>query len=116
MFRLDAELLEELGLGGLRPDLANLALRTMYDLLEDAVGRQLALRMTAAQMDSFGYLTDIDDPAAAAEFLSSALPDYESVVGDELERLKDQIRSESGAVMEAVSSALEAAGGSLPPA
>lgn len=100
MFKLDANLLREVGLGGLRPDIANVALREMYTALETRVGWRLAERMSSGQLDEFEALIGDEDRALA--WLQENFPNYREVVGEELERLKREIRRASLGIMSEV--------------
>lgn len=101
MFKLDNNLLEELGLGSLPPQEKNMMLRHIYDTLELRVGTRLAQQMSNQQLDEFEQLMPLpnDTPElkeqkekAALDWLSSNFPDYKQVVAEELEKLKAEVK------------------------
>lgn len=101
MFKLDNNLLEELGLGTLPAQEKNMMLRHIYDTLELRVGTRLAQQMSNQQLDEFEQLMPLpnDTPElkeqkekAALDWLSSNFPDYKQVVAEELEKLKSEVK------------------------
>ena len=101
MFKLDNNLLEELGLGGLPPDLKNNMLQHIYETLEMRVGMKLADQMTNEQLDEFEGFIDKNDEAGALKWLETNFPDYKQVVASELETLKEEIKKTSDKILEA---------------
>jgi hypothetical protein len=101
-FKLDNDLLEELGLAALTADEKQAMLRQILETLEMRVGTTLASKMTDAQLDEFERLmpAEGDDQAGvqqkeqqALQWLESNFPNYKQVVNDELEKLKSEIRA-----------------------
>lgn len=116
MFKLDNNLLEELGLGTLPPQEKNMMLRHIYETLEMNVGTKLAQQMTNQQLDEFEQLmplpSDSDEAKAQKEksalgWLENNFPNYKQVVADELEKLKNEIKH---AAPQIVAASQEAAG------
>jgi len=101
MFQLDDNLLRELGLGDLPAAEKNKMLAHIYETLELRVGMKLAEQMTDAQLDEFEAFIDRNDEAGALQWLETNFPDYKKVVADELEKLKNEIRAQAPAIMEA---------------
>lgn len=101
MFRLDDNLLQELGLGSLPAAEKNKMLAHIYETLELRVGMKLAEQMTDAQLDEFEGFIDRNDEAGALKWLETNFPNYKQVVADELERLKAEIKSQAPAILEA---------------
>jgi hypothetical protein len=101
MFRLDDNLLQELGLGSLPPPEKNKMLAHIYETLELRVGMKLAEQMTDAQLDEFEAYIDKNDEAGALKWLETNFPDYKKVVADELEKLKGEIKAQAPAIVEA---------------
>lgn len=101
MFRLDDNLLQELGLGALPADEKNKMLAHIYETLELRVGMKLAEQMTDAQLDEFEGFIDRNDESGALKWLETNFPNYKQVVADELERLKVEIKSQAPAILEA---------------
>ncbi len=92
MFKLDDNLLRELGLGALPPQEKNRMLQHIYDTLEMRVGMKLAERMTNEQLDEFEQYIDNNDQPGALKWLEANFPNYKQVVADELEALKAEIK------------------------
>lgn len=101
MFKLDNNLLIELGLGDLPPAEKNRMLQHIYETLEMRVGMKLAEQMTNDQLDEFEGFIDRNDEAGALKWLESNFPDYKQVVAQELESLKSEIRQHSKTILEA---------------
>lgn len=93
MFKLDDNLLIELGLGSLPAVEKNRMLRHIYETLEMRVGMKLAQRMTNEQLDEFEAFINRNDEAGALKWLESNFPNYKQVVADELETLKTEIKT-----------------------
>ncbi|HEU5004935.1 MAG TPA: DUF5663 domain-containing protein [Candidatus Saccharimonadales bacterium] len=101
MFRLDDNLLQELGLGTLPVDDKNKMLAHIYETLELRVGMKLAEKMTDAQLDEFESFIDRNDEAGALRWLETNFPNYKEVVAEELEKLKSEIKAQAPAIVEA---------------
>jgi hypothetical protein len=101
MFKLDDELLQEVGLGALPASEKNRMLNFIYEKLEERVGMNLASKMTDAQLDEFERLMPVEGDSAEAiqqkersalQWLETNFPNYKQVVADELEKLKAEIK------------------------
>lgn len=92
MFKLDDNLLKELGLGDLPAADKNRMLQHIYETLEMRVGMKLAEQMTNDQLDEFESYIDKNDEAGALKWLETNFPNYKQVVADELEKLKAEIK------------------------
>lgn len=101
MFKLNNELLEELGLGSLPAKEKNTMLKHIYDTLEQRVGIKLAEMMSNQQMLEFEQMMPLPTDSAevmaqkevsAKQWLESSFPGYKQVVGDEFEKLKGEIK------------------------
>ena len=101
MFKLDDNLLKELGLGSLPPAEKNKMLNHIYETLEMRVGMKLAQKMTNDQLNEFESFIDRSDEAGALRWLESNFPDYKQVVANELEILKEEIRLASPQIVAA---------------
>lgn len=117
-FKLDNDLLEELGLAALTADEKQAMLRQILETLEMRVGTTLASKMTDAQLDEFEQLmpTETDTPDAvgqkeqqALQWLESNFPNYKQVVNDELEKLKSEIKQSAPHIVVAAQQAAVAA-------
>lgn len=93
MFKLDDNLLKELGLEALSPEEKNKMLAHIYETLEMRVGMKLAEQMSNEQLDEFEGFIDRNDEAGALKWLESNFPDYKQVVADQLEALKAEIKT-----------------------
>ncbi len=93
MFKLDDNLLRELGLGDLPADEKNKMLNHIYETLEMRVGMKLAEKMTNEQLDEFEKFIDGNDEAGALKWLETNFPNYKDVVAQELEALKTEIKT-----------------------
>lgn len=93
MFKLDDNLLKELGLGTLPAEEKNRMLAHIYETLEMRVGMKLAEQMTNEQLDEFEGFIDRNDEAGALKWLETNFPNYKQVVADELEALKSEIKA-----------------------
>lgn len=113
MFKLNNDLLKELGLGELPAADKNKMLTHIYETLEMRVGMKLAEQMTNEQLDEFESFIDKNDEAGALKWLETNFPDYKQVVADQLEALKAEIKAAAPQIMAASQST---AGGSAPTA
>ena len=75
MFKLDENLLQQLGLGALPAEEKTNLLKLMYEKLEERVGMNLANQMSDAQLDEFERLmpTESDTPETIAQKEQAAL-------------------------------------------
>ncbi len=101
MFKLDDQFLQDLGLGSLPTDEKNKMLAHIYETLEMRVGMKLAEQMTDEQLDEFEAYIDRKDEAGALKWLETNFPNYKQVVADELEALKNEIKSNAAAILSA---------------
>lgn len=110
MFKLDNNLLVELGLGSLPPQEKNMMLRHIYETLEIRVGMKLAQQMSNDQLDEFEQLmpkqSDTEEEraqkeASALKWLESNFPNYKQVVADELEKLKSEVKQAAAQIVAA---------------
>jgi predicted RNA-binding Zn ribbon-like protein len=101
MFKLDDNLLKELGLGELPAEEKNKMLAHIYETLEMRVGMKLAEKMTNEQLDEFEKFIDSNDEAGALKWLESNFPNYKQVVAEELETLKNEIKSSAADILAA---------------
>jgi predicted RNA-binding Zn ribbon-like protein len=110
MFKLDDNLLRELGLGALPPQEKNRMLAHIYETLEMRVGMRLAEGMSDQQLNEFEQLmplqTDTDEAKkqkeqAALKWLETNFPNYKQVVADELEKLKAEIKASAAQIVAA---------------
>lgn len=93
MFKLDDNFLQELGLGSLPVEEKKAMLAHIYETLEMRVGMKLAEQMTNEQLDEFEGYINRNDEAGALHWLETNFPNYKQVVADELENLKNEIKT-----------------------
>ncbi len=101
MFKLDDNLLAELGLGGLPTDEKNKMLSHIYETLEMRVGMKLAEQMSEEQLIEFEEFINANDEAGALKWLETNFPDYKKVVATELETLKGEIKTQAPQILAA---------------
>lgn len=101
MFKLDNNLLKELGLEELPAEEKNKMLSHIYETLEMRVGVKLADQMTDEQLDEFEQYINKDDQDGALKWLEANFPNYKQVVADELETLKQEIKASAKDILEA---------------
>jgi hypothetical protein len=101
MFKLDDNLLKELGLGSLPVEEKNKMLAHIYETLEMRVGMKLAEKMTDEQLDEFEGFIDRNDEAGALKWLEGNFPNYKQVVAEELETLKAEIKTQAPQILAA---------------
>ncbi len=101
MFKLDDNLLRELGLGAMPAHEKNRMLSHIYETLEMRVGMKLAEQMTNEQLDEFEAYINRNDEAGALKWLETNFPNYKQVVADELEKLKTEIKAAAPQIMAA---------------
>lgn len=113
MFKLDDNLLRELGLGELPPQEKNRMLAHIYETLEMRVGMRLAEGMSDQQLDEFEQLMpqETDTPEAkkqkekdALMWLETNFPNYKQVVASELDKLKSEIKVAAPQILASVQS------------
>ncbi len=101
MFKLDENLLKELGLGELPAEEKNKMLAHIYETLEMRVGMKLAEQMSDSQLDEFEAFVNKDDQEGALKWLETNFPDYKKVVADELDTLKKEIKASADQIIQA---------------
>jgi hypothetical protein len=93
MFKLDDNLLQELGLGTLPAHEKNKMLGHIYETLEMRVGMKLAEQMSNEQLDEFESYIDRNDEPGALKWLETNFPNYKDVVAGELDKLKVEVKT-----------------------
>lgn len=115
MFQLDDNLLIQLGLGDLPAAEKNKMLAHIYETLELRVGMKLAEQMTDGQLDEFEAFIDRNDEPGALKWLETNFPHYREVVGQELEKLKAEIKAQSPEIMQKTMTELDSGDTPAPP-
>jgi hypothetical protein len=102
MLKLDNNLLDELGLGGLPEEQKKAMLQHIYETLELRVGTDLANQMTDQQLAEFEKFIDEGGDASQAQalqWLERNLPHYKDVVNRVFEELKTEIKNMAPQIM-----------------
>lgn len=101
MFKLDENLLKELGLGELPTEEKNKMLAHIYETLEMRVGVKLADQMSDEQLDEFESYVNKEDQEGALKWLETNFPDYKQVVANELDGLKKEVKASAEQIVAA---------------
>lgn len=99
--RIDNNLLDELGLGGLPAEEKAGFLKHIYETLEMRVGMRLADMMTNEQLDEFETFYNAKDDAGAFKWLETNFPNYKEIVADEFGKLKGEIAQSAPQILAA---------------
>ena len=91
MIKIDATLLQELGLSSLPDVEKDGLLKHIYETLEMRVGMRLADQMTNQQLDEFEQYFEAKDDAGAFKWLESNFPNYKDIVQEEFDKLKAEV-------------------------
>jgi len=116
MLKIDDNLLQDLGLGGLPVDEKNKMLAHIYETLEMRVGMTLAKQMTNDQLDEFESFIDSNNEEGALTWLETNFPNYKQVVSDELDKLKEEIKLQAPQIVASAGLASASAPQQVPPA
>jgi len=116
MLKIDDNLLQDLGLGGLPVDEKNKMLAHIYETLEMRVGMTLAKQMTNDQLDEFESFIDSNNEEGALTWLETNFPNYKQVVSDELDKLKEEIKLQAPQIVASAGLASAPAPQQVPPA
>jgi hypothetical protein len=108
MLKIDNNLLQELGLGGLPDAEKNSLLKHIYETLEMRVGMRLADQMSNQQLDEFEQYFEAKDDAGAFKWLEANFPNYKDIVQEEFDKLKAEV-SQSAPHILAASQEVQAA-------
>ena len=101
MIKIDAGLLEELGLSTLPQVERDDLLKHIYETLEMRVGMRLADQMTNEQLDEFEQYFEAKDDAGAFRWLESNFPNYKDIVQEEFDKLKVEIGQSAPQILSA---------------
>lgn len=89
--KIDRAFLGELGLGDLTEEQSTVLISLLVRTLEKRVGTQLAERLSETQLAEFSRLLDRGENEAALEFLRDSIPDFQAVVQEHLDLLKEEL-------------------------
>ena len=108
MLKIDNNLLQDIGLGGLPEVEKNGLLKHVYETLEMRVGMRLADQMTNEQLDEFERYFEAKDDAGAFKWLETNFPNYKDIVQEEFEKLKAEVAQAAPQILAASQQALSA--------
>lgn len=99
--QLDENFLNDLGLGSASDDKKQAFLGQVLETLELRVGNRLAEGLTEEQLDDFERAVGQaeDSSQAAEEWLKVNNPNYESIVQEELLKLKNELQTNISAIV-----------------
>lgn len=101
MLKIDNNLLQEVGLGGLPAAEKNSFLKHIYETLEMRVGIRLADQMTNQQLDEFERYFEAKDDAGAFKWLETNFPNYKEIVQQEFDKLKAEVAQSAPQILAA---------------
>lgn len=101
MIKIDASLLQELGLSNLPQEERDGLLKHIYETLEMRVGMRLADQMTNEQLDEFEQYFEAKDDAGAFKWLESNFPNYKDIVQEEFDKLKLEVGQSAPQILSA---------------
>jgi hypothetical protein len=101
MLKIDASLLQEIGLGTLPDTEKNSLLRHIYETLEMRVGIRLADQMSNEQLDEFERYFEAKDDAGAFKWLETNFPNYKDIVQEEFDKLKAEVTQSAPQILSA---------------
>lgn len=107
MLKIDDNLLQQLGLGGLPSEEKRGLLTHIYETLEMRVGMRLADQMTNEQLDEFETYFEAKDDAGAFKWLETNFPNYKDIVNEEFEKLKTEVGQSAPQILAASQQALQ---------
>lgn len=91
MFKLDDDFLKSVGLGDLPEDQKKAFLQHLYEELELRVGTRLSEGMSEDQLGEFEQFIENADDKGAVSWLQQNRPEYQTVVSEEMTKLKQEI-------------------------
>lgn len=101
MLKIDNNLLQEVGLGGLPSAEKNSFLKHIYETLEMRVGIRLADQMSNEQLDEFERYFEAKDDAGAFKWLETNFPNYKEIVQQEFDKLKTEVAQSAPQILAA---------------
>ncbi len=93
MIKIDANLLEELGLNDLSDDQKNDAIEEIMNTLKDRVGDRAIDALNDSQVEHLENEMMHGSFESTQKWLQENVPDYENVVNEELEKIKSEVKS-----------------------
>ena len=112
--KIDHDLLQELGLGGLPEQEKVSLLNHIYETLEMRVGVRLADQMSNEQLEEFEKYFDAKDDQGAFRWLETNFPNYKEIVQEEFDKLRQEVAQSAPQILQA-SQSDPIAPGNVPP-
>lgn len=97
---LDDNTLKELGLDGFSESDKNAILKRIYEALELRIGARIAQKVSEEELKRFTEMTEQGKDEEAAKWLKEQVPEYQEIAGEELDKIKQEIKDTSRKVME----------------
>lgn len=95
----DEELKVKLGLDDLDQETASQMLATFYETLDMRIGAAIADRLNDEQLAKFESLKESgEDDGQVDEWLHAAIPNYESLLDEEADKLLEEIDSSASSI------------------
>lgn len=94
MIKIDSDLLDELGLAELSIDEKNDAIETIKHTLDERVGDRAIDSLTDNQTEELEKQMVGGTAEGTAEWLQKNVSDYQNIVNEEFEKIKNQIKSQ----------------------
>jgi len=103
---IDDKFLEELGLGSVPEEEKERMIADTQETLQERIGKRADEALTDETRQQLEAL--IDDPSgdqeAVKNWLATNLPNYNQIVAEELERIKEEIRPQVAGILQTLSS------------
>lgn len=101
--RIDDNFLQDIGLSDLPMEEKDLLVNQIYEQLELRVGNRLADQMSDQQKEEFdtNYIQQ-EDQEGAMKWLQQNFPNYPSIVQEELQGLKDELKQQAGTIRDII--------------
>jgi hypothetical protein len=88
----DEALIKELGFDQVSDEQQAVSLQRFYETVQKRVGMALEDRLTEEQLAEFAKVSDKGDDKATEAWVRQAIPDYDKVIADETEAVKNDIK------------------------
>ncbi len=101
--RIDDNFLQDIGLSDLPMEEKDLLINQIYEQLELRVGNRLANQMSDQQKEEFdtNYIQE-EDQEGAMKWLQQNFPNYPSIVQEELQSLKEELKQQAGTIRDII--------------
>lgn len=90
--QIDNNFLADLGLASIPEEEKRLMIVDIYKLLSARIGERAEQALDEAKQEEFGQTLDSGDQEAVTAWLANNLPNYQAIVSEEVEKVKEEIR------------------------